>query len=125
MGRDGRGRLERSGRIRFEEDPRCRALVQGGRHASASVRRWSRGTEMRRAAQREPRGQSTRRARTESGMTEENVQDGRSGKSSINVAVVGAGYWGKNLVRNFHDLGVLALVCDANRSLEAGCRHDY
>jgi UDP-2-acetamido-3-amino-2,3-dideoxy-glucuronate N-acetyltransferase len=29
-----------------------------------------------------------------------------------NVAVVGAGYWGKNLVRNFNDLGALAVVCD-------------
>jgi UDP-2-acetamido-3-amino-2,3-dideoxy-glucuronate N-acetyltransferase len=29
------------------------------------------------------------------------------------VAVVGCGYWGKNLVRNFHALGALALVVDA------------
>lgn len=28
------------------------------------------------------------------------------------VAVIGAGYWGKNLVRNFHELGVLKTVCD-------------
>lgn len=28
------------------------------------------------------------------------------------VAVVGAGYWGRNLVRNFHNLGALSLVCD-------------
>ncbi len=25
----------------------------------------------------------------------------------INVAVIGSGYWGKNLVRNFNELGVL------------------
>jgi predicted dehydrogenase len=30
----------------------------------------------------------------------------------VRVAVVGCGYWGKNLVRNFHALGVLAAVCD-------------
>jgi UDP-2-acetamido-3-amino-2,3-dideoxy-glucuronate N-acetyltransferase len=30
------------------------------------------------------------------------------------VAVVGCGYWGKNLVRNFHDLGALAWICDAD-----------
>lgn len=30
----------------------------------------------------------------------------------INVAVVGSGYWGKNLVRNFNDLGSLVAVCD-------------
>ena len=29
------------------------------------------------------------------------------------VAVVGTGYWGKNLVRNFHDIGALAAVCDS------------
>jgi len=28
------------------------------------------------------------------------------------IAVVGCGYWGKNLVRNFHQLGALAGVCD-------------
>jgi UDP-2-acetamido-3-amino-2,3-dideoxy-glucuronate N-acetyltransferase len=28
------------------------------------------------------------------------------------VAVVGAGYWGKNLVRNFHGLNALGAVCD-------------
>ncbi|MGE3540310.1 MAG: Gfo/Idh/MocA family protein [Candidatus Tectimicrobiota bacterium] len=28
------------------------------------------------------------------------------------VAVIGCGYWGKNLVRNFRDLGALAMVCD-------------
>src|SRR5204863_2520067 len=28
------------------------------------------------------------------------------------VAVIGCGYWGKNLVRNFHDLGALAVVCE-------------
>lgn len=32
------------------------------------------------------------------------------------VAVVGCGYWGKNLVRNFHQLGALRAVCDATDS---------
>ena len=30
----------------------------------------------------------------------------------LKIAVVGSGYWGKNLVRNFHDLGALSAVCD-------------
>jgi UDP-2-acetamido-3-amino-2,3-dideoxy-glucuronate N-acetyltransferase len=30
------------------------------------------------------------------------------------IAVIGTGYWGKNLVRNFHDLEALTLVCDAD-----------
>src|SRR5260370_28275176 len=29
-----------------------------------------------------------------------------------NIAVLGCVYWGKNLVRNFHQLGALQLVCD-------------
>ncbi len=30
------------------------------------------------------------------------------------LAVVGCGYWGKNLVRNFHELGYLSGICDEN-----------
>ena len=29
-----------------------------------------------------------------------------------NIAVVGCGYWGKNLVRNFYELEVLSSICD-------------
>lgn len=32
---------------------------------------------------------------------------------SRNIAVIGCGYWGKNLVRNFEQLGALDMVCDA------------
>jgi len=31
-----------------------------------------------------------------------------------NISVIGTGYWGKNLVRNFHSLGALHTVCDIN-----------
>ena len=34
-----------------------------------------------------------------------------------NIAVVGCGHWGKNLVRNFAELGALAAVCDPNIEL--------
>ena len=34
----------------------------------------------------------------------------------MKLAVVGCGYWGQNLVRNFHELGVLGVVCDATTS---------
>jgi len=30
----------------------------------------------------------------------------------IQIACVGSGYWGKNLVRNFHNLGVLSHICE-------------
>lgn len=33
-----------------------------------------------------------------------------------NIAVIGAGYWGKNLVRVFRELGVLKAVCDINKT---------
>ncbi len=43
----------------------------------------------------------------------------------ISVAVIGAGYWGRNLVRNFHQLGSLKLICDKNESLLADFRSQY
>jgi len=41
------------------------------------------------------------------------------------VGVVGVGYWGKNLVRNFHDLGALVALCDAQESVEADYGRQY
>lgn len=41
------------------------------------------------------------------------------------IAVVGSGYWGKNLVRNFHALDVLSLICDKNDSTLAEFRSKY
>jgi UDP-2-acetamido-3-amino-2,3-dideoxy-glucuronate N-acetyltransferase len=38
-------------------------------------------------------------------------------QSKTRVAVVGVGYWGKNLVRNFYELGALEALCDADRSV--------
>ncbi|MCB1739797.1 MAG: Gfo/Idh/MocA family oxidoreductase, partial [Gammaproteobacteria bacterium] len=35
----------------------------------------------------------------------------------VRVAAIGAGYWGKNLVRNFAEIGALGWVCDANREV--------
>jgi UDP-2-acetamido-3-amino-2,3-dideoxy-glucuronate N-acetyltransferase len=46
-------------------------------------------------------------------------------KSPVAVAVVGVGYWGKNLVRNFHDLGALSALCDAGPLAEDTCRRQY
>jgi len=33
------------------------------------------------------------------------------------IACVGAGYWGKNLIRNFHQLGVLHTICDGDEEV--------
>ncbi len=42
-----------------------------------------------------------------------------------NLAVVGTGYWGKNLVRNFHQLGALAALCDSSPLAEASMGEKY
>ena len=41
------------------------------------------------------------------------------------IGVVGCGYWGKNLVRNFHQLGVLAAVCDVDEQSLAEMHRNY
>ena len=45
--------------------------------------------------------------------------------SQVRVAVAGVGYWGKNLVRNFNDLGSLEMLCDEREAVESGCRENY
>jgi UDP-2-acetamido-3-amino-2,3-dideoxy-glucuronate N-acetyltransferase len=37
----------------------------------------------------------------------------------VTVAVVGCGYWGRNLVRNFNDLGALSWVCELDANTRA------
>ena len=44
--------------------------------------------------------------------------------SAPHLAVVGGGYWGKNLVRNFHALGALRLVCDSDPARLEAFRRD-
>jgi UDP-2-acetamido-3-amino-2,3-dideoxy-glucuronate N-acetyltransferase len=41
---------------------------------------------------------------------------GRGRSSPVRVAAVGCGYWGKNLVRNFAELGALTAICDPDRA---------
>jgi UDP-2-acetamido-3-amino-2,3-dideoxy-glucuronate N-acetyltransferase len=36
---------------------------------------------------------------------------------SIGVALVGAGYWGKNLARNFYQLNALRMICDPSEEI--------
>lgn len=42
--------------------------------------------------------------------------------SEAHIAVIGAGYWGKNLVRNFAQLEALHTVCEANPELQSRVR---
>ncbi len=41
------------------------------------------------------------------------------------VAVIGSGYWGKNLVRNYYDLGALRLICDRNETVLDDFQQQY
>jgi len=41
------------------------------------------------------------------------------------IAVIGSGYWGKNIVRNFHQLGALKLICDKNETLIDQIKDQY
>ncbi|MBT4642785.1 MAG: Gfo/Idh/MocA family oxidoreductase, partial [Deltaproteobacteria bacterium] len=41
------------------------------------------------------------------------------------IAVIGSGYWGKNLVRNFDQLGSLKRICDKNETTLAQFREQY
>jgi predicted dehydrogenase len=51
------------------------------------------------------------------------LAQGGTGLSSIpQVALVGCGYWGKNLCRNFHALGALAAIVDATENGQTTAR---
>jgi UDP-2-acetamido-3-amino-2,3-dideoxy-glucuronate N-acetyltransferase len=43
----------------------------------------------------------------------------------VKVAVVGGGYWGKNLIRNFYELGALEIVCDISEDVIQGVKERY
>jgi UDP-2-acetamido-3-amino-2,3-dideoxy-glucuronate N-acetyltransferase len=49
----------------------------------------------------------------------------RQPRQAPSVAVIGSGYWGKNLVRNFHDLRALSLICDSDEGKLAALREQY
>ncbi len=41
------------------------------------------------------------------------------------IAVIGSGYWGKNLVRNYYEIGALRQVCDNNPSVHESLKEKY
>ena len=52
-------------------------------------------------------------------------------KIAIRVAVIGSGYWGRNLVRNFANLGALSIIFDSHtdtpysgRTISSKPKHD-
>jgi len=46
-------------------------------------------------------------------------------KSTHGIAVIGCGYWGKNLVRSFSELGHLVAVCDGDESVARKYAEQY
>ena len=46
-------------------------------------------------------------------------------KQMKTVACIGSGYWGKNLVRNFHDLHALAAICDSDEDKLRAFKQQY
>ena len=50
------------------------------------------------------------------------VKGSKSLSTVPQIALVGCGYWGKNLCRNFHSLGALAAVVDATENGQATAR---
>ena len=42
-----------------------------------------------------------------------------------NIAVIGSGYWGKNLIKNFYNLGRLKYIYDENKESEKKQRDLY
>jgi UDP-2-acetamido-3-amino-2,3-dideoxy-glucuronate N-acetyltransferase len=44
---------------------------------------------------------------------------------AANIAVIGGGYWGKNLVRNFAELGALHTICDVNAKALTDFKNQY
>jgi UDP-2-acetamido-3-amino-2,3-dideoxy-glucuronate N-acetyltransferase len=53
------------------------------------------------------------------------MQNETSMSPAPKVAVAGMGYWGRNLVRNFSQLGALELVCDSNPAVEAALAREH
>lgn len=43
----------------------------------------------------------------------------------MNIALIGAGNWGKNLARNFNDLGALAAIAESSATLRESLAQDY
>ncbi len=46
-------------------------------------------------------------------------------RKTRDLALIGAGHWGKNLARNFHSLGVLKVICDPDPDILARMKEQY
>ena len=53
------------------------------------------------------------------------AKTGNNSDVSLRVGVVGCGSWGRNLVRNFSDLGALQVVCDVDTSVAKSLAREF
>ena len=53
------------------------------------------------------------------------VREKREGEFPPGIAVVGSGYWGKNLIRNYSRIGALRVICDRDEGILSGFRKQY
>lgn len=44
---------------------------------------------------------------------------------NVKIGLIGAGYWGKNLLRNFYELNVLSTVCELDKNIVKQRKKDY
>jgi UDP-2-acetamido-3-amino-2,3-dideoxy-glucuronate N-acetyltransferase len=58
-------------------------------------------------------------------IAEESFSPVMSTPQSPQIAVLGCGHWGKNLIRNFHYLGHLTMACDLNRESLAAVHQQF
>ena len=56
-------------------------------------------------------------SRTKIYTTHPNDNKGAPTTQQPNIAVIGAGYWGKNLLRNFYELVAVKTICNVNHNL--------
>ena len=53
------------------------------------------------------------------------MEKARVSSQPPHTAVIGSGYWGKNLIRNFYQLGALRLICEKDATLLAQFHEQY
>jgi UDP-2-acetamido-3-amino-2,3-dideoxy-glucuronate N-acetyltransferase len=55
----------------------------------------------------------------------ESMLQSRTAEKTPRISIIGAGYWGKNLVRNFYAINALESVCDVNEETLNSIRQEY
>lgn len=54
-----------------------------------------------------------------------NPRNPQESAKSVNTALIGCGYWGKNLIRVFNQFGVLKIICDLDKKVLNERKREY